>query len=92
VLIPMSRGVLVGVSVIMFVYAWNQYLWPFVIILSDKLTVVQIGLNLLRGQASTGEVAWSLVMAGSILTLLPPLVLLIVFRRPLLQTFTVQQK
>lgn len=92
VLIPMSRGVLVGVSVIMFVYSWNQYLWPFVIILSDKLTVVQVGLNLLRGQASTGEVAWSLVMTGSILTLVPPLVLLVIFRRPLLQTFTIQQK
>jgi len=32
VLIPMSKGVLVGVSIIMFVYAWNQYLWPLVII------------------------------------------------------------
>jgi sn-glycerol 3-phosphate transport system permease protein len=91
VLIPMSRGVLVGVSVIMFVYAWNQYLWPLVIVNSESLQVAQVGLSLLRGQASTGEVAWSMVMTGSILTLLPPLALLVAFRRPLLETFTVQQ-
>jgi sn-glycerol 3-phosphate transport system permease protein len=92
VLIPMSRGVLVGVSVIMFVYAWNQYLWPLVIVNSESLQVAQVGLSLLRGQASTGEVAWSMVMTGSILTLIPPLALLVLFRRPLLETFTIQQK
>jgi sn-glycerol 3-phosphate transport system permease protein len=92
VLIPMSRAVLVGVSVIMFVYAWNQYLWPLVIINTERLQVAQVGLSLLRGQASTGEVAWSMLMTGSILTLLPPLALLLLFQRPLLETFTIQQK
>ncbi|KAA9396073.1 carbohydrate ABC transporter permease [Haloarcula sp. CBA1130] len=92
VLIPMSRAVLVGVSVIMFVYTWNQYLWPLVIVNAEDLQVAQVGLSLLRGQASTGEVAWSMVMTGSILTLLPPLALLVLFRRQLLETFTIQQK
>jgi len=92
VLVPMSKSILVGVSVIMFVYAWNQYLWPLVIIDTESQQVAQVGLGLLEGQASTGEVAWAMVMAGSILTLLPPLALLIAFRKPLLETFTIQQK
>ncbi len=92
VLIPMSKGILVGVSVIMFVYAWNQYLWPLVIIDTQGQQVAQVGLNLLRGQASSGEVAWSMVMTGSVLTLVPPLLLLFVFRNALLETFTIQQK
>ena len=50
VLIPMSRGILVGVSVIIFVYAWNQYLWPLVIV-GDDLQVAQVGIGQLRGQA-----------------------------------------
>jgi len=49
VLIPMSKGVLVGVSIIMFVYAWNQYLWPLVIIDSQANQVAQVGLSLLEG-------------------------------------------
>lgn len=92
VLIPMSRGILVGVCVIMFVYAWNQFLWPLVIINKQSQQVAQVGLGLLRGQAQAGEVAWALVMAGSMLTLIPPLVLLVLFRGPLMKTFTIQQK
>jgi sn-glycerol 3-phosphate transport system permease protein len=91
VLIPMSRGILVGVSVIIFVYAWNQYLWPLVIV-GDDLQVAQVGLGQLRGQAQAGEVAWALTMTGSVLTLLPPLVLLVLFRKPLLETFSIQRK
>lgn len=92
VLIPMSKGVLIGVCVIMFVFAWNQYLWPLVVIDTSSRQVSQVGLALLEGDAMAGEVAWSLVMAGSMLTLIPPLLLLIAFRKPLLQTFTIQQK
>lgn len=92
VLIPMSRGVLVGVSIIMFVYAWNQYLWPLVIIDSQANQVTQVGLSLLQGDVQGGQLSWSLVMAGSMLTLLPPLALMIIFRKPLLETFTIQQK
>ena len=92
VLIPMSRGVLVGVSIIMFVYAWNQYLWPLVIIDSEANQVAQVGLQLLQGDVQGGQLSWSLVMAGSVLTLLPPLALMILFRKPLLKTFAIQQK
>lgn len=92
VLIPMSKGVLVGVSVIMFVYAWNQYLWPLIIIDSQSKQVAQVGLSLLEGEAMAGDVAWAMVMSGAIITLLPPLLLLVLFRKPLLQTFTIQQK
>ena len=92
VLLPMSKGVLVGVSIIMFVYAWNQYLWPLIIIDSEANQVAQVGLQLLQGDVQGGQVSWSLVMAGSTLTLLPPLLLMIVFRKPLLETFSIQQK
>jgi sn-glycerol 3-phosphate transport system permease protein len=92
VLFPMSKGVLVGVSIIMFVFAWNQYLWPLIIIDSQANQVAQVGLALLEGDVQSGELAWALVMAGSMLTLLPPLLLMIVFRKPLLKTFSIQQK
>jgi sn-glycerol 3-phosphate transport system permease protein len=92
VLLPMSKGVLVGVSIIMFVYAWNQYLWPLIIIDSEANQVAQVGLQLLQGDVQGGQLSWSLVMAGSTLTLLPPLLLMIVFRKPLLETFSIQQK
>lgn len=92
VLVPMSRGVLVGVSIIMFIFAWNQFLWPLVIIDSEANQVAQVGLSLLQGDVQSGDVAWAMIMSGSMLTLLPPLVLLIIFRKPLLETFAIQEK
>lgn len=82
ILIPMSRGVLAAVSVIIFVYAWNQYLWPAVVIDTERNQVAQVGLNQLGG----GPIA----MAGAMLTLVPPLLLLIVFHRTLLSTIDTQ--
>jgi sn-glycerol 3-phosphate transport system permease protein len=82
ILIPMSRGVLAAVSVIIFVYAWNQYLWPAIVIDTERNQVAQVGLNQLGG----GPIA----MAGAILTLLPPLVVLVVFHRTLLSTIDTQ--
>jgi len=92
VLVPMSRGVLVGVAIIMFIFAWNQFLWPLVIIDSEANQVAQVGLSLLQGDVQSGDVAWAMIMTGSMLTLLPPLVLLLVFRKPLLETFAIQEK
>lgn len=90
VLIPMSKGMIAGVSVIMFIYSWNQYLWPLLIVDDQSMQVAQVGIRLLQGVVESGDIAWPLLMAGSIVTLLPPLLVLIVFRKPLLETFGVQ--
>ncbi|WP_049921418.1 carbohydrate ABC transporter permease [Halopiger djelfimassiliensis] len=90
VLLPMSKGMLAGVSVIMFIYSWNQYLWPLLIVNDQSMQVSQVGIRLLRGVVESGDVSWPLVMAGSIVTLVPPLFVLIACRKPLLETFGVQ--
>lgn len=92
VVLPMAKGFLVGVGVIRFIGAWNQYLWPLVVINDQSEQVVQVGVRNLQQAAQSGFTDWSLIMAGSIVALLPPLLILIVFHRPLLDTMTMQQK
>ena len=92
VLIPMSTGMIAGVSVITFVYAWNQYLWPLIVVSEQSKQVVQVGIRFLQGASQSGLTQWGLVMAGAVIALLPPLVVLILLHRPLLETFTLQQK
>ncbi|WP_435095269.1 carbohydrate ABC transporter permease [Halorubrum sp. N11] len=87
VLIPMSRGMISGLSVITFIYAWNQYLWPLIVISDQNKQVVQVGMKYLQSVGNAGQTDWGLIMAGAVLTLLPPLLALIVFRGPLLETF-----
>ena len=92
VLIPMSKGMIAGISVITYIYAWNQYLWPLAIISSQDQQVVQVGLKSLEGTAAAGQIEWVLIMAGAVIALLPRLVVLIVLHKPLLETFGLQQK
>lgn len=92
VLIPMSKGMIAGVSVITFIYAWNQYLWPLIVISDQEKQVVQVGIKFLQGASQSGLTQWGLIMAGAVIALLPPLAILIAFHRPLLETFALQQK
>jgi sn-glycerol 3-phosphate transport system permease protein len=92
VLIPMSKGMIAGVSVITFIYSWNQYLWPLIIMSDQSKQVVQVGLRFLQAASQSGLTQWGLIMAGAILALLPPLAVLIVMHRPLLETLAIQQK
>jgi sn-glycerol 3-phosphate transport system permease protein len=90
VLVPMSKGMITGLCVITFIYSWNQYLWPLIVISDQNKQVVQVGMKFLRSVELGGQVDWGLIMSGAVLTLLPPLVMLVAFRRPLLETFGLQ--
>ncbi|GGJ43123.1 carbohydrate ABC transporter permease [Deinococcus roseus] len=73
ILIPMSLNTIGALGVIQFVYVWDQYLWPLVIIRDVDHQVVQVGLRSLLGSADGTN--WGSVMAGTIVSLLPPLVM-----------------
>jgi sn-glycerol 3-phosphate transport system permease protein len=78
--------------VITFIYSWNQYLWPLIIMSDQSQQVVQVGLRFLQAASQSGLTQWGLIMAGAIIALLPPLAVLIVAHRPLLETLAIQQK
>lgn len=85
VLIPMSWNTIGALAVIQFVYVWDQYLWPRIIIRREERQVVQVGLNLIIG---TGEgVQWGYVMAGAILAIIPPLVVFALLQEQFMRGF-----
>jgi len=89
ILVPMSVNTIGALAVIQFVYVWDQYLWPRVIIRREELQVVQVGLNLIIG---TGEgVQWGYVMAGALLTILPPLIVFMLLQEQFMRGFALSQ-
>lgn len=72
ILVPMSWNTVGALAVIQFVYAWDQYIWPLVIMQQDEKQVVQVGLRKLIEVG--GQTDWGAVMAGAIVTILPPLI------------------
>lgn len=65
---PLTRPALATVAVFAFMNSWNSYLWPLVIIRSPELMTLPLGLATLQGQFTT---EWNIVMAGSVVSILP---------------------
>ena len=86
VAVPLARPALAALGVFSFLAAWNQYLWPLVVTGSGNgVRTVQIGLKLLQGtEVSHTDVA----LAGTVIAVLPLLVLLVIFQKQLVRSLT----
>jgi sn-glycerol 3-phosphate transport system permease protein len=91
ILVPLARTNLSALFLIEFIYMWNQYLWPLVVTNSHEMRVVQIGIKLLlASEAQAAE--WNVIMAGTIMALLPPLVLLLLLQESFVRGFAMQEE
>jgi sn-glycerol 3-phosphate transport system permease protein len=73
ILIPMSIHTIGALTLIQFVYIWDQYIWPRIIIQHNSAQVIQVGLNAI--QSGGDSIQWNLVMAGAVVTIIPPLII-----------------
>jgi len=80
IVLPLVGPALGALAILAFVYHWNAFLWPLVIIRSGDLATIPIGLNSLRVYASQPEVI-NLQMAGATVAIIPVLVVFAVFQR-----------
>lgn len=83
IVVPLSRTNVAALFLIEFIYMWNQYLWPLIIANAERTRVVQIGLKQLI--ATDAAVDWHIVMAGTVIAMLPPLIVLIILQRSLIE-------
>jgi sn-glycerol 3-phosphate transport system permease protein len=80
ILLPLSRTSIAALFVIMFIYGWNQYLWPLLVTTREDMYTVVIGIKRMVAGGDT-LVEWQLVMATAMLALLPPAVVVLVMQR-----------
>jgi len=80
VVIPLSRPVLITAALIAFVFSWNNFLWPLVILNSQSHYLLTNGLANFATGAGTGAYL-NILLVGSVITLAPMLVLFVVFNR-----------
>ncbi|EFH10096.1 ABC transporter permease subunit [Pseudoroseomonas cervicalis] len=80
VLVPLSRTTMAALATILFVYAWNQYLWPLLVTTEPERATVMVQLSRMvpRGDALP---QWNIVMAGVLLAMLPPLAIVVLMQR-----------
>ncbi|MEH6402076.1 MAG: sn-glycerol-3-phosphate ABC transporter permease UgpE [Sneathiella sp.] len=91
ILLPMSQTNIAALFVILFIYGWNQYLWPLLITTDqDMYTIVMQIKKLLEGGEEAPQ--WHLVMMTSLLAMLPPVVVVVFMQKLFVQGLTETEK
>jgi len=90
ILVPMSWNTIAALALIQFIYMWNQYIWPLVIIRENKSQLIQVGLRALTNQQDTTN--WGYVMAAAILAMIPPMVIFILLHEQFTKGFALGQE
>lgn len=80
VLLPMSRTNIAALFVILFIYGWNQYLWPLLVTTDPSMNTIVMGI---KQMLPTGDqtVEWPVIMATAILAMVPPVAVVLFMQK-----------
>ena len=82
IVLPLSRPILAAVSIFVFIGAWNNFLWPFLVINNTELMTLPVGLQTVK---SAFGVIYAQTMAASILAALPLIIVFLFFQRQIIK-------
>ncbi|MBE2271418.1 MAG: carbohydrate ABC transporter permease [Anaerolinea sp.] len=68
IILPLARPALAVLAIFSIMWRWNDFLWPLVVLSRNELFTLQVGLNSFQGELN---VQWNLILAMTVLTLLP---------------------
>ncbi|NUB45701.1 sn-glycerol-3-phosphate ABC transporter permease UgpE [Fertoebacter nigrum] len=91
ILIPLSRTNIAALFVILFIYGWNQYLWPLLITTDDRFYTVVAGIKRMA-EVADAVPQWNFVMAAVMLAMLPPVLVVIFMQRLFVKGLTETEK
>lgn len=91
VVLPLSATNIAALFVILFIYGWNQYLWPLLMVTDRDLETIIVGLTKLIGNGDAQN-EWNLIMATAVFALLPPVAIVVLMQRWFIKGLTETEK
>ncbi|GCE21976.1 carbohydrate ABC transporter permease [Dictyobacter kobayashii] len=85
IILPLSRSALGVLGLFTFISFWNNFLWPLIVINTEDVITIPLGLQMFQGQHGT---EWSYMMAGATISVLPGIILVLFLQRYLVQGIT----
>ncbi|MEP3274855.1 MAG: sn-glycerol-3-phosphate ABC transporter permease UgpE [Stappiaceae bacterium] len=76
IVVPMSRTNIAALFVILFIYGWNQYLWPLLITTKPEMNTIVMGIKQMF-PSGDDTADWPVIMAASILAMIPPVIVVV---------------
>ncbi|MBN8881231.1 alpha-1,4-digalacturonate transport system permease protein [Salana multivorans] len=78
IMLPLARPIMIVLAIFSFQWRWNDYIWPLLILRDPKNYTLQVALRSIVG---ADNIDWSVLLAASIISLIPMVLLFIVFQR-----------
>jgi len=91
IVLPLSKTNLAALFVITFIYGWNQYLWPLLVVSDASLGTAVAGIKSMISSGD-GTTQWNQVMAAMLLTLIPPVLVVFVMQRAFVRGLVESEK
>ena len=91
ILIPLSSSTIAALFVILFIYGWNQYLWPLLITTRSELYTIVIGITKMIGTGDA-QTDWQLIMATVVMAMVPPVAVVVLMQRWFVKGLTESEK
>lgn len=91
ILLPMSRTNIAALFVILFIYGWNQYLWPLLITTDKNFYTILIGINQMLAVFDNAQ-EWHIIMATTILAMIPPVFVVVFMQKLFIRGMTETEK
>jgi multiple sugar transport system permease protein len=82
IIVPVAKPAIAVLAVFTFINYWNSFLWPLIIISTQDMATVPIGLNSFLGQQGN---QWQLLMAASTISMIPTALIVIFLQRHLVK-------
>lgn len=86
VFVPLARPTLLAFSIVSIVYHYNEFLWPLIITNTERARTVTVGLTSFT-QGAEAAAQWNLIAAGTVIVILPLLVVFVLFQRRFVESF-----
>jgi sn-glycerol 3-phosphate transport system permease protein len=80
ILLPLSRTNIAALFIILFIYGWNQYLWPLLITTDEGLYTVVMGIQRMVNSGESLPV-WHYIMGTAILAMIPPVLVVVAMQK-----------
>ncbi|MGB7300795.1 MAG: sn-glycerol-3-phosphate ABC transporter permease UgpE [Burkholderiaceae bacterium] len=91
ILLPMSRTNIAALFVILFIYGWNQYLWPLLMTTQKEMTTIVVSISRML-EAAEQAPDWHLIMMTALLAMLPPVLVVVSMQRLFVKGLTETEK
>lgn len=85
IVLPLARPAVISTGIIFFINSWNEYVWPVLILKSKENYTLSLALQMFV--SAEGGTNFSLAMAVSVMTMIIPLILYLIFQRYIINTF-----